>query len=91
MLRTEKNALKMNLVNGNVNVDGVIGSRYGEGASLLILNARVVSLPEMLAEVMRDAVELSLDAISGEDRGVLRTPASPPPDRTRPTASLGDR
>lgn len=62
ILRSEKNALKMNLVNGNVNVDGVQGSRYGEGASSININARVVSSPDKLAEVIRDAVKLALDA-----------------------------
>lgn len=62
ILRSEKNALKMNLVNGSVTVDGVKGSRYGEGAAELNLNARVVSAPERLTEIMREAVRMSLDA-----------------------------
>jgi Ni2+-binding GTPase involved in maturation of urease and hydrogenase len=62
ILKSEKNALKMNLVNGSVNVDGVKGSRYGEGATVLNLNARVVSSPEKLTEVIRDAVKMALDA-----------------------------
>jgi G3E family GTPase len=62
ILETERNALRMNLVNGRVNVDGVRGSRYGEGASVLTLNARVVSPPERLAQIMCEAVALSLDA-----------------------------
>ena len=86
MLRTEKNALKMSLVNGNVNVDGVTGSRYGEGASVLILNARVISPPEMLAEVIRDAVELSLDANRVRIEGAEDTCFSP--SRPNPTYRL---
>ncbi|MBI0582728.1 MAG: hypothetical protein ISF22_00725 [Methanomassiliicoccus sp.] len=62
LLTSEKNALKMNLVNGNVNVDGVKGSRYGEGEATLTLNARVVSSPDKLSEIMRAAVKLALGA-----------------------------
>jgi hypothetical protein len=63
LLESEKNSLKMNLVNRSVNVDGVKGSRYAEGKSVLTLNGRVVSEPEKLAEVMRDAVHMALDAL----------------------------
>jgi hypothetical protein len=45
-----------------VNVDGVKGSRYGEGATELNLNARVVSAPERLTEIIREAVRIALDA-----------------------------
>jgi Ni2+-binding GTPase involved in maturation of urease and hydrogenase len=62
LLTSEKNSLKMNLVNGRVNVDGVKGSRYGEGESTLTLNGRVVSSPEKLIENMREAVRIALDA-----------------------------
>lgn len=62
ILRSEKNALKMSLVNGSVNVDGVQGSRYGKGSTELNINARVVSEPGKLAEVVRDAVKVALDA-----------------------------
>jgi hypothetical protein len=62
LLSSEKNALKMNLVNRIVNVDGVKGSRYAEGECTLTLNGRVVSEPAKLTEVMRDAVRMALDA-----------------------------
>lgn len=62
ILKSERNALKMNLVNGSVNVDGVKGSRYGEGATVLNLNARVISSPEKLTEIIREAVNIALDA-----------------------------
>jgi G3E family GTPase len=83
MLKTEKNALKMNLVNGSVGVDGVTGSRYGEGGSVLTLNARVVSSPEKLTEVMRAAVDLSLDANRVRVEGFEDTCFSP--SRPNPT------
>jgi hypothetical protein len=83
MLKTGKNALKMNLVNGSVGVDGVTGSRYGEGESVLTLNARVVSSPEKLTEVMRAAVDLSLDANRVRIEGFEDTCFSP--SRPNPT------
>ena len=69
LLESEKNVLKMNLVNRNVNVDGVRGSRYSEGKSSLTLNGRVVSEPERLTEVMRDAVHMALDALRVDVNG----------------------
>lgn len=83
ILRSEKNALKMNLVNGNVNVDGVKGSRYGEGETVLNLNARVVSSPEKLTEVIRDAVRIALDAPQVEVESFEDTCFSP--SRPNPT------
>jgi hypothetical protein len=50
---------------------------------LFILNARVVSLPEKLAEVMRNAVELSLDAYRVRIEGCEDTCFSP--SRPNPT------
>jgi hypothetical protein len=83
ILRSEKNALKMNLVNGSVNVDGIKGSRYGEGATILNLNARVVSKPERLTEVVRDAVKMALDAPRVEVESFEDTCFSP--SRPNPT------
>ncbi|MDW5561958.1 MAG: GTP-binding protein [Methanomassiliicoccus sp.] len=88
ILRSEKNALKMNLVNGNVNVDGVKGSRYGEGATVLNLNARVVSSPDKLAEVIREAVRIALDAPRVEVEGFEDTCFSP--SRPNPTHRMTD-
>ncbi|MDD1768679.1 MAG: hypothetical protein LUQ55_01695 [Methanomassiliicoccales archaeon] len=63
MLVSETNALKMSLVCQYVNVDGVKGSRYGEGASSLIVNARIVSSPDRLKDIVRKAVASSLERI----------------------------
>jgi len=88
ILRSEKNALKMNLVNGSVNVDGVKGSRYGEGATVLNLNARVVSKPEKLTEVIRDAVKIALDAPRVDVESFEDTCFSP--SRPSPTHRMTD-
>jgi G3E family GTPase len=61
MLISETNSLKMSLVCQSVNVDGVKGSRYGKGPSSLIVNARIVSSPEKLEDVVRKAVTYSLE------------------------------
>ena len=76
----------MNLVNRNMNVDGVKGSRYGEGESVLTLNGRVVSEPEKLSEVMRDAVRMALDAQRVDVTGFEDTCFSP--SRPNPTHRL---
>lgn len=60
MLISETNALKISLVCQDINVDGVKGSRYGNGSSSLTVNARVVSSPERLRDVARRAVLSSL-------------------------------
>jgi Ni2+-binding GTPase involved in maturation of urease and hydrogenase len=86
MLNSEKNSLKMNLVNRNMNVDGVKGSRYGEGESVLTLNGRIVSEPEKLSQVMRDAVRMALDAQRVDITGFEDTCFSP--SRPNPTHRL---
>jgi hypothetical protein len=86
MLQSEKNSLKMNLVNRSVTVDGVKGSRYGEGSTVLTLNGRVVSTPELLAQTMREAVRIALDAQSVEVEGLEDSCFSP--SRPNPTHRL---
>jgi len=83
LLASEKNAIKMNLVRRSVNVDGVRESRYGEGETTLTLNARVVSEPQRLAQIMRDAVKVALDAPRVEVTSVEDTAFSP--GRPNPT------
>lgn len=87
LLTSEKNAIKMNLVQRSVNVDGVRESRYGEGATTLVLNARVVSPPERLAQTMREAVRVALDAPQIALSGVEDAAFSP--SRPTPTHRLG--
>lgn len=54
------NALKMSLVLGGLGVDGVRGSRKVKGKCTLNMNARVVSTPDKLANVVRESVIESL-------------------------------
>ena len=86
LLQTDKNALKMNLVNRQVNVDGVKGSRYGEGESVLTLNGRVVSEPAKLTDAMRSAVRIALDAQMVQVTGYEDSCFSP--SRPNPTHRL---
>lgn len=61
MLQSPTNAVKMSTVLSNMTVDAVMGSRYAEGNVILTVNARIVSSPERLREVMRAAVQKSLE------------------------------
>ncbi|HTY46681.1 MAG TPA: GTP-binding protein [Methanomassiliicoccales archaeon] len=56
LFSSPSNALKMSLVLGGLGVDGVRGSRRVKGKCTLNMNARVVSTPEVLAKVVREAV-----------------------------------
>ena len=63
MVKSETNAVKMSLVLGNITVDAVGGSRYGNGSTELIVNARIVSKPERLREAVREAVEFAMASV----------------------------
>ncbi|MBM4237727.1 MAG: hypothetical protein FJ151_04500, partial [Euryarchaeota archaeon] len=60
ILNSESNAMKMSLIYQDVSVDGVKGSRYGSGTVAMTLNARVVSSPKKLRDVVRQSVDTSL-------------------------------
>jgi G3E family GTPase len=62
------NALKMSLVFQEIGVDGVRGSRKAKGQCTLNMNARVLSSPERLRTVLRDAV---LSVLEEEGVGVI--------------------
>ena len=57
MLESEDAACKMSLVQQNMQVDGIVGSRYMRKPGKLVLNARVISPPRRLEEVMRGIIE----------------------------------
>lgn len=57
MLEAEDAACKMSLVQENMQVDGIVGSRYMRKPGKLVLNARVISPPKRLEEVMRGIME----------------------------------
>ncbi|MCU0860788.1 MAG: hypothetical protein MUE65_00520 [Methanomassiliicoccales archaeon] len=56
LLESRTNAIKMSLVFQSLGVDGVKGGRRAEGSTTINMNARVVSAPEKLRQVMREAV-----------------------------------
>ena len=57
MLESEDAACKMSLVPKEMQVDGIVGSRYMRKPGQLVLNARVVSPPKKLEEVMRGIMD----------------------------------
>jgi G3E family GTPase len=62
VIRSSQIAVKVSLVGDSMQVDGLKGSRYLTEEAELVLNARVISPPERLSQVFRDAVEaLSTD------------------------------
>ena len=61
MLESEDAACKMSLVQKEMQVDGIEGSRFMKSPGRLVLNARVISPPKKLEEVMRNIV----DTVSG--------------------------
>lgn len=77
LLKTQSNALKVSLVQGNIVVDGIKGSRYGSGESSLVLNARVISAPEILKDVIRKSVNSSLERIEAKVMNVKDDSFSP--------------
>ncbi len=87
ILSSGSNAMKMSLVYQDVSVDGVKGSRYGSGAVAMTVNARVVSSPEKLREVVRRSVDSSLSLHGLSLGGVEDTSFSP--SRPEPTYRMG--
>ena len=57
LIESPESAAKMSLVQENMQVDGIYGSRYIRTKGKLVLNARVVSPPKRLEETMRRLVE----------------------------------
>ena len=57
MLESEDAACKMSLVQKDMQVDGIVGSRYMRKPGKLVLNARVISPPKKLEEVMRGIMD----------------------------------
>lgn len=57
LIESPEAAAKMSLVQENMQVDGIYGSRYIRTKGKLVLNARVVSPPKRLEETMRRLVE----------------------------------
>jgi G3E family GTPase len=62
LLESQMNALKMSLVFQSIGVDGVKGGRKAKGSTIITMNARVVSSPERLRDVMREAMLTTLKA-----------------------------
>ena len=60
------NAMKISLVFQNIGVDGVRGGRKAKGKCTLNVNARVISTPERLRSVMREAVLFAVHREGGE-------------------------
>ncbi|QLH74641.1 MAG: hypothetical protein HPY73_03700 [Methanomassiliicoccales archaeon] len=60
LIESPRNVVKMSTVLNNITVDVVKGSRYAEGDVVMTVNARIVSSPEKLREVMRWAVQRSM-------------------------------
>jgi hypothetical protein len=83
MFTSQSNAMKISLVYQDVYIDGAKGSRYGEGQSMLIVNARVVSSPERLKEVVRESVASSLSKIGASVQAIDDVSFSP--SRPQPT------
>jgi G3E family GTPase len=86
LLTSEKNTLKMSLVLGSIGVDGVKGSRSAQGECVLNLNARVVSTPDELLQVMRRSAQGALHSMKVEEEGFEDDCFSP--GRPRPTYRL---
>ncbi|MDD1743592.1 MAG: CobW-like GTP-binding protein [Methanomassiliicoccales archaeon] len=61
LLDSPTSAMKMSLVFSDIGVDGVKGGRKAKGKVVLNLNARVISSPDQLREVMRRSVTGVLD------------------------------
>lgn len=57
IVSSEEAAAKMSLVEESMQVDGIYGSRYLSGPGKMVLNARVISPPRHLQEVMRSIAE----------------------------------
>jgi G3E family GTPase len=83
MIESESNALKISLVDQQVSIDGIKGTRHGEGKTMITVNARVVSSPEKLKRVVRESVHGVLHGMDIEIQSV--EDSSFAPSRPQPT------
>ena len=60
MLEAEDAACKMSLVQKDMQVDGIVGSRYMRLPGQLVLNARIISPPKKLEDVMRGIMDAAV-------------------------------
>jgi len=82
MIISDVNAVKMSLVQGSISVGGVSGSRYGEGTSRMTINARIVSEPGRLREILRESTTSALKTLGqalGDWRDDSFSPSPPNP------------
>jgi G3E family GTPase len=61
LLDSATSAMKMSLVFSDIGVDGVKGGRKAKGKVVLNMNARVISAPDKLREIMRRSVMSALE------------------------------
>ena len=80
MLEAEDAACKMSLVQQNMQVDGIAGSRYMRKPGQLVLNARVISPPKKLEEVMRGIMDAALKTYPFEAEKVNEKCFMPKPE-----------
>ena len=80
MLEAEDAACKMSLVQQNMQVDGIVGSRYMRKPGQLVLNARVISPPKKLEEVMRGIMDAALKTYPFEAEKVNEKCFMPKPE-----------
>jgi hypothetical protein len=80
MVTSPKVGVKMSLVADSVQTDGVRGSRYLSEEGRLVVNARVMSSPKKLGEVMRGAVGALPAMFSLEVEDVTESCYSPRPE-----------
>ena len=57
LVESKESAAKMSMVEENIQVDGIYGSRYIKTPGKLVLNARVVSPPKRLEDTMRRLID----------------------------------
>jgi hypothetical protein len=67
LLDSPTSAMKMSLVFSDIGVDGVKGGRKAKGKVVLNLNARVISSPDQLREIMRRSVMSILERAGAID------------------------
>lgn len=80
MLESEDAACKMSLVQKDMQVDGIVGSRYMRKPGQLVLNARVISPPKKLEEVMRGIMDAAVENHSFEVEKVNEKCFMPKPE-----------
>ena len=80
MLEAEDAACKMSLVQKEMQVDGIVGSRYMRKPGKLVLNARVISPPKKLEEVMRGIMDAALKTYPFEAEKVNEKCFMPKPE-----------